>query len=411
MSKYVIIGNSAAAVGAVEAIRKNDKENEILIVTDEGYHTYSRPLISYLLLGKTTEQKMKYRKDSFYTDNNCRLMLSKKVVKIEPATKQVALDDGSLITYEKLLVTTGSSPFVPPMDGLDGVEKKFTFISLDDALALSKAIDSSSRVLIVGAGLIGLKCAEGIRKSVASIDVIDLAPRVLSSILDEEGAALVKKHLENNGLRFHLADSVKRFEGNTAHLASGAAIAFDVLVLAVGVRPNVGLVRDAGGNVARGIVVDSYCRTSLEDVYAAGDCVEAVDASTGLSKIMALLPNAYMQGECAGNNMSGTECRFDKAIPMNAIGFFGEHILSAGTYGGETYACCDGSNYKKLFYSDNKLNGYILIGNVEKAGVYTSLVREKTPLDSLDFALICERPGLMAFSKEARAKKLGGQPL
>jgi len=123
---------------------------------------------------------------------------------------------------------------------------------------------------------------------------------------------------------------------------------------------------------------------------------------------MALLPNAYMQGECAGINMAHGNSSFDKAIPMNAIGFFGLHMITAGNYVGETYTQNEGGSYKKLFYSDNKLNGYIIIGNVEKAGIYTSLIRERTPLDSIDFALVCEKPGLMAFTKEDRMVKLGG---
>ena len=107
--------------------------------------------------------------------------------------------------------------------------------------------------------------------------------------------------------------------------------------------------------------------------------------------------------------VAGGEKTFDKAIPMNAIGFFGLHILTAGNYTGNVYKgqIASNSEYKRLFYSDNKLNGYILVGNVEKAGIYTSLIRERTPLDSIDFALVCERPGLMAFTKETRKEKLG----
>jgi NAD(P)H-nitrite reductase large subunit len=137
---------------------------------------------------------------------------------------------------------------------------------------------------------------------------------------------------------------------------------------------------------------------------------------------MALLPNAYMQGECAGVNMAGGEKTFDRAIPMNAIGFFGLHMITAGNYTGDVYRGQIADNdeqrannkeqaancYKRLFYSDNKLNGYILIGDVDKAGIYTSLMRERTPLDTIDFALVCEKPGLMAFTKEDRMVKLGG---
>ncbi|MDR2357507.1 MAG: FAD-dependent oxidoreductase [Oscillospiraceae bacterium] len=421
--KYVIIGNSAAGVGAVEAIRKNDVGGRITIITDEPHHTYSRPLISYLLLGKTTRERMKYRGDGFYTEYGCELLRQKRVTAIDLADKSVRCSDGDVIPYDKLLVATGSSPLVPPMEGLEQVKNKYTFSSLDDALALEGALAPNSRVLIIGAGLIGLKCAEGIRARVGSVTVVDLAPKALSSILDDEASARAREHLEQNGLRFYLGDSVKTFDGDTASLRSGARVEFDILVLAVGVRPNTALLGDVGGDVGRGITVNEYMETSIPDIYAAGDCTQSVDISAGDIKVMALLPNAYMQGECAGFNMSGIRYPFDKAIPCNAIGFFGMHIITAGSYTGETYFEADGENYKKLFYSDNRLRGFILMGPkpghgsgpsgarpaYEKAGIYTSLIRERTPLDTIDFGLICKTPGLMAFSKKTREQKLGGE--
>ncbi len=405
--KYVIIGNSAAAVGAVEGIRKNDKEGEITIISSEGYHTYSRPLISYLLLGKTTEEKMKYRAEDFYVKNNCKLLLNTTVTKIAPAEQKVMLDTGSFLSYDKLLVATGSSPVVFPIEGLDTVKHKFTFMSLDDAKALEASLTENARVLILGAGLIGLKCCEAISKKVKCI-CVDLSSRVLSSILDDESSAIIKKHLEDHGVEFHLNTKVKAFKENEALLEDGTIIAFDVLVLATGVRPNSELVQQAGGKVQRGIIIDAECKTSLPNIYGAGDCCESIDASTGERKVMALLPNAYMQGECAGINMSGGKYIFDKAIPMNAIGFFGKHIITAGNYIGDVYCEQTEDSYKKLYFSDNKLNGFILVGNIDKAGIYTSLIREKTPLDSLDFELICKEPTLIAFSQVERSEKLGG---
>lgn len=406
--RYVIIGNSAAGVGTVEGIRQNDKDSEIIIISNEPYHTYSRPLISYLLLGKTTEEKMKYRSDSFYEDNKCQTILSKNVVDIDVDQKRVILDDETDVYYDKLMVATGSRPFVPPMNGLDSVVSKFTFSSLEDAKELDCNLNPKSNVLIIGAGLIGLKCAEGIKNHVGSIKIVDLAPNVLSSILDDDASSLVKEYLEKNGLEFFLNDSVSEFKSDQAILSSGKTIDFDVLVLAVGVRPNIELFKNIGAKVGKGVFVNNQMETTVPDIYAAGDCTESMDVSSGDIKIMALLPNAYMQGECAGLNMSGAVTYFDKAIPMNAIGFFGLHIITAGNYKGSIYFEREGNNYKKIFYEDNCLKGYILIGNIEKAGIYTSLIREKTPLDTIDFNLICEKPGLMAFSKDARAKKLGG---
>jgi NAD(P)H-nitrite reductase large subunit len=412
-SKYVIIGNSAAAIGAVEGIRQIDRQGEITLITDEPHHTYSRPLISYYLLGKVTEESIKYRRDDFYEENNVKFIYA-LAVSIDAAKQQVILNDGSLVAYEKLLVAAGSSPFVPPFEGLETVDNKHTFMSYGDARGLQEALGPDKEVLIIGAGLIGLKCAEGILQRVKRITVIDLAPRVLSSILDDDGARLVQEHLEGKGIGFKLACSVKTFEGHTATLDTGEKIDFDVLVLAVGVRPNTALLKDIA-QIDRGIVINAKSETTAPDIYAAGDCTQTTDVSSGQSKIMALLPNAYIQGECAGINMAlGTVGdaaggkRFDKAIPMNAIGFLGLHIITAGNYMGDVYAEDEVGAYKRLFYSDNRLNGYILIGNVEKAGIYTSLIRERTPLDTIDFALVCEKPGLMAFTIEDRRAKLGG---
>lgn len=405
---YVIVGNSTAAVGCVEGIRSVDQEGKITLLSQEPYHTYSRPLISYLLEGKTDLERMKYRPDSFYEEMGCDAKLGVTVTEISPEEHQVKLSTGEEIPYDKLLVATGSTPFVPSMEGLETVEQKFTFLSLDDAKALEQALTPESRVFILGAGLIGLKCAEGIADRVASIQVADLADRVLPSILDEEGAKRVQAYLEQKGLEFFLGDSVARFEGNTALLQSGKTLSFDVLVVAVGVRPNVSLVKEAGGKVNRGIVADNRGLTTLPDVYAAGDCCESLDITTGEHRVLALLPNAYLQGECAGKNMAGEEASFDSALPMNAIGFFGLHLITAGSYRGEKISEETEDCYKVFFVEDDLLKGYILVGDcLENAGVYTALIREKTPLSSVDFELLRQKPQFMAFSAEKRREMFG----
>ncbi|MBC8545776.1 NAD(P)/FAD-dependent oxidoreductase [Clostridiaceae bacterium NSJ-31] len=407
--KYIIIGNSAAAVGCIEGIRRQDADSPVTVISAERYHTYSRPLISYLLAGKTTERKMKYRPESFYSDNRCKLIAGKTVISIQPDKKTVTLSDGKSLDYDKLLVATGSTPFVPPIAGLDSVTRKTTFLSLDDAKGLEQSIAKDCRVLILGAGLIGLKCAEGINKRVQSVTVVDMADRILPSILDQAGAAMVKSHMEKKGIQFLLSDSVQEFRGDLAILKSGKKIPFDLLVIAVGVRSNTALVANAGGEVGRGIAVNDRCETSLPDVYAAGDCTECKEVTSGERRVLALLPNAYMQGECAGVNMAGGSAHYDKAIAMNAIGFFGLHILTAGSYEGEDYITKSAGVYKRLFCKDNRLCGYILIGDVARAGIYTQMIKDRTPLDTVDFELIKEKPQLMAFSRARRKEMLGGE--
>ena len=413
MNQYVIIGNGVAAISCVEGIRSVDSDGKIIIISEEKHPTYCRPLISYYLEEKTDLERMKYRDDSFYKKTGCEVLYGRKAVKIDSSVKSVLLDDGTQIAYTSLCVAAGSSPFVPPFTGLDTVENKFSFMTLDDTLALEAAVNKDSRVLIIGAGLIGLKCAEGLAARVADITVCDLADRVLSSILDNECAAIVQKHLEKHGINFLLGDSAASFNGTVATMKSGKTVEFDVLVLAVGVRANTSLVSEIGGEVNRGIVVNTRMETSVPDIYAAGDCTEGNDISFGQNRVLALLPNANLQGRCAGINMAGGEAVFDKAIPMNSIGFFGLHIMTAGSYfkedeGGELYEEKTPDSYKKLFMRDGYLTGFILIGETGRAGIYTSLIREKTPLSTINFEILKKNATSAAFSSEKRKQKFGG---
>ena len=408
MKQYIIIGNGVAAVGCIKGIRCLDKESKITVISEENHPVYCRPLISYYLENKTDLERINYRSADFYENMGCDVFYSKKVIRIDADSKKIVLDDGTKLPYTEVCVATGSAPFVPPFEGLDTVEKKFSFMTLDDALALEKAIDKNNKVLIVGAGLIGLKCAEGLHNRVASITVCDLADRVLSSILDTDCAAIVHKHLEANGIQFMLGDTAVQFENNLAHMKSGKTVKFDTLVLAVGVRANTALLKEIGGEVNRGILINDRMETSIANVYAAGDCTEGNDISLGQKRVLALLPNAYMQGHTAGVNMAGGNNVFDKAIPMNSIGFFGLHIMTAGTYDGEMYEEKTDGTLKRLFVQDGLLKGFILIGKTERAGIYTSLIREKTPLDTIDFDTMKKVATSVAFSPENRRKKFGG---
>ena len=186
-----------------------------------------------------------------------KLMLGETATEINTADKQVVLKSGKNVEYDKLLVATGSRPFVPKMDGIDKVKKVFNFMTYDDMLALESVLAKDKSVLVVGAGLIGLKCVEGILERVRSVTVVDLADRVLPSVLDSEGAAFVQNKLQERGIKFVLGDRVTEFAEKYAKLKSGMEIPFDILVIAVGVVPNAELVKDAGGDCNRGIVIDA----------------------------------------------------------------------------------------------------------------------------------------------------------
>lgn len=411
MKRYVIIGNGPAAVSCIDGIRSIDTEGSVTVISKEPHPAYFRPLISYYLEGKSKADKIYCRDEDFYEKQHCE-MITGEAAAIDTENKTVGLKNGESIPYDRLCICSGSSPFVPPMQGLDTVEKKFTFLTIDDSFALEQAVDENSRVLIIGAGLIGLKCAEGLRDRAQSVTVCDLAPRVLSSILDDECAAMVQRHLESCGIGFSLANTAECFDGNTARMKDGSVINFDVLVLALGVRPNIGFFKDAGGDCGRAIIVDNAMQTSMENIYAAGDCVEQYDITFGDKRIMALLPNANLGGYTAGVNMAGGEALFDNAVPMNSIGFWGLHIMTAGCYSGDGNARMiveKGENtVKRFFIRDNKLIGFILIGDIKSAGIYTNLLRNQTDLSEVDFDALIKNPNLLPFGEFYRRKKLRG---
>ena len=398
MNEYVIIGNGVAAAGCIEGIRSADADGRITVISKETHPVYCRPLISYYLEGKTDLARMPYRDADFYEKNGCRVLYGRTAEQADAENRTVTLDDGTVLPYTSLCIATGSAPFVPPIAGLDTVPVACTFMTLDDALALEQATQTPKRVLIIGAGLIGLKCAEGLHGRAASITVCDLADHVLPSILDADSASVLQTHLEQSGIRFRLSDTVAQFDGQSAHMRSGETVEFDVLVLAVGVRANTALAKDCGCETNRGILVRDSMETTVSGVYAAGDCTEGTDISTGQKRVLAILPNAYMQGFTAGVNMAGGDAAFDNAIPMNAIGFFGLHTMTAGTYEGEVYTEETETSRKKLYTKDGLLKGFILIGDTTRAGLYTALIRYKTPLDSIDFEKMRKVATFTAFS-------------
>lgn len=409
--RYVIIGGGPAAVSCVDGIRSRDREGSVTIISKEAHPAYFRPLISYYLEGKSRKDNIYCRPGDFYQKNHVQTILGEAAA-IDKEQKIAVLKSGEAIPYDKLCICSGSSPFVPPMTGLDSVDKKFTFLTIDDAFAIEQAVDHNSRVLIIGAGLIGLKCAEGLRDRVKSVTVCDLAPRVLSSILDDECAAIVQRHLEGCGIAFSLGNTADHFDGSTAYMKDGSAIGFDALILALGVRPNIGFFKDAGGACNRAILVDNNMQTSIGDIYAAGDCVEQEDITFGAKRVMALLPNAKIGGYTAGVNMAGGEQLFDNALPMNSIGFWGLHMMTAGTYandgGARVIELKTEGGLKRFFIKDQTLIGFMIIGDVKSAGIYTNLIRRQINLSGLDMDALIKDANLFPFGEITRRKMLGG---
>ena len=422
--RYVIIGNSAAAVGAIEAIRRCDAENPITVVADEPHHVYSRPLISYLLGGMVDEGRMDYRPRDFYTRYRVETMLGVEVTQVSPQEWSLALAGGGTLTYDRLLIATGGRPFVPPVPGVD-LEGVFTFTRLDDARSIARYIEryGARTALVVGGGLIGLKTAEALMARGLRVTIVELADRILSMTFDHTASKLAESLLRRAGADVRTGLTVKEIvekKGRVDHavLQDGERVECDLVVFAIGVRPNVGLIPpEAGIQVSRGIVTDRRMQTSVPGVYAAGDCAEGYDLLLGENRPIAIWPNAYRQGYVAGCNMAGVEREDEGGLPMNSVEVCGVPTISVGLTGppdGDGYEIMERYDretpaYKRLVLRDNRLVGAICIGVVDRAGIYTGLIRDRVDVTPFKDYLLAGNFGLISLPREYRKHLVVGE--
>ncbi len=392
MSGHVIIGNSYCAVAAIEAIREAGDNSRVTVVTDEPYIAYSRPLISYYLSGKVAEDKMFYRNESFYQENSVDLILSDAAISLEPAKKEIELASGKRIAYDNLLISTGGKPFVPPMKGLEA-KNIFTFTTWGDAKGLKDLAKKGSKAVVIGGGLIGLKASEGLNNIGAEVTIVELGERLLALALDETSGDMVSRRLAEAGIKAITSHTVTEIladkEGcvRGVLLDDGRELACEILVIAIGVRPNVEPFKESGLAIDRGIVVDEYMRTNLDGVYAAGDVVQAYDSLNDRPSVIAIVPLAFEQGRIAGLNMAGIKRPYKGGMIMNSVEVYGLPVMTMGlTLGGEGYessAYNEGGIYRKLIFEGDKLVGAILVGDVRYGGVLTSFIRAKKDISKI----------------------------
>jgi len=424
--KYVIIGNSAAGIGTVEGIRKVDPEGAVTVISGEPYHSYSRPLISYFLAGKVKAENMYYREADFYEKMKVELRLGIQAETVLPAEKAVVLSSGETVPYDKLMLATGGKPIIPEMPGLK-LRGVFSFLKWDDVKDIGEYLQENSKVVIIGAGLIGLKAAEGIAGRKAEVTVVELANRVLSSILDEEAAGMVQQSLEEKGIRFYLNNTVTEIKGDGdgmgagqgkvqgVVLKDGTSLDCDAVILAIGVFPNKDLAARAGLAVNRGIVVNEFMNTSDADIYAAGDASEGFDILYQTKRVIPILPNAYKQGFVAGQNMAGKAERYAGGFAMNSIGFFGLPMITAGIIkpeGSEFTELIKSDPakkiYRKMVLRNGKLVGFIALNEVDRAGILTGLMEKAVDVGSFQEELLRQDFGYAYLPKEYRLEQLLG---
>lgn len=428
---YVIVGNSAAGVTAAEYIRANDAQGSIIVISQEPYAAYGRPLISYLVEGKTTEDNIGFKPADFYRTYEIEALLGPEyeAVGLDGEGHTVTLRNGEVITYGKCLIATGSIPFMPPIKGLEGKSNVFPFLTLDDAKkAWSAAVEATdrahaagrtSRVIVIGGGLIGLKAAEALSHHVDDTVVLELAPRILPAVLDGEGSVILSDLLRDRGITCLPGTSAAELLGDGdsvtgALLTNGDELSCDLVIAAVGVRPNTALAAAAGAEEERGLVCGTDLQTSLPDVYAAGDVTQVTDVLDGARRPLALWPNAIRQGKTAGLFMTGSPAAepFEGNFAVNAVDFFDISLLTGGVInppedgGYEVQVLTEGAVYAKFVMKDDRLVGYILLNRPSNAGIYTAIIEQRIPLSELSHDLFEDVPVNLDFPADVRWARL-----
>jgi NAD(P)H-nitrite reductase large subunit len=411
MPKYVIVGASAAGIGAVEAIREVDQTGSIAIISEEPCPQYSRPMISDFVSGRADFHKMKCRTDEFWKENNVEALTGKKATVLNLNEKTVQLESGEKVAYEKLLLATGGKPFVPKMEGSDK-DGVFTFTTIADAQRLAAKIDSinAKAAVVIGAGLIGISVTEALMKRGLKVTMVELQEKILSLLLDAKASDLVEGVVKKAGVDIVTGQSVQKILGKPGNdgvvggviLTKGNQIPCDLIIVAIGVVPRTELVTGTAVKTNRGIVVDNTMQTNVPDVYASGDVAEAYDFIMNQNRLLPLWPLAVLEGQVAGYNMAGKKIMYMGGTNMSSLKYFGIPIVSIGLANPkedpalEVLVKNDAEHnvYKKLVLKNNVIVGLTLVNCIERAGVLFYLMKNTINVKKFKQKLLADDFGL-----------------
>ena len=381
----VIVGNGVAGVTAAGIIKDKKPETQVSIYTDENNYYYPRPLLYEVLSGEAEPRDITLFSEEWYQKKGITVQLGKKVMSIDLKQKELILEDQTRVSYDKLLLANGGHAFLPP---IKGSEKKgvFTLRTITDALTIKEFAKKSKKAIVVGGGLLGLEFASSLNKLGQQVTIIELFSRLLPKQLDTDGATILKKRIESQGININLrAETVEILGGNTVTgimLENGETIHGDLVLVSAGMRSNTELAAEAGIKVNRGVVIDEHLRTSADDVYAVGDVAEYNGTVYGI------IPAAIEQASIAAANILGDEqASYTGTVPSTTLKIVGIDLTSMGLVNPEesTYEEIKKTDetkgiYKKLVLDKGKIVGAIILGDKKGVTSIRRLITQETDI-------------------------------
>ena len=385
--RLVVIGNGMAGVAAVEHLLSKRQDMDITIFGSEPYTNYNRVLLSSVLSGEVDQSEIILNPQKWYEKNGIELHLGASVKKINKKEKFAITTEGDIYPFDKLLIATGSSAFIPPIKGIQNRgnlnQGVFTFRNLDDAKSMISWAQRCRKAIVIGGGLLGLEAARGLIRQGVEVTVVHLMDRLMDMQLDAAAAQILKKEITKLGIQVLLKHSAKEIivDGHVKGLrfTNGDAHEADMIVIAAGIRPNIQLAKEAGLAVNSGIVVDDYLQTSSKNIYAVGECAEH------MGKVYGIVAPLMEQAKIAANAISGdyTLC-YKGSVVSTKLKVAGIPLASIGNIH-EDGAGCEAivysdpgaSLYKKAVIQGGRVVGAILLGDLGEYNRFFEYIKNK----------------------------------
>ncbi len=391
MTNYLVIGNGVAGTTAAEQIRLQDRTGTITLITEEDLPFYYRIRLPEFISGEVSEERLLAKRPEWYREQRITLLTQCRASGLDPHTRTVTTATGKSLTYDRLLLATGSHSFVPPIAGaeLPGV---FTLRDIADARAMRAHAAIAQRVVVIGGGLLGLETGQALRKLGKEVMVVEFLPRLLPRQLDAAGAAILQEIMVRDlGFSFRIAARTSAITGaervSGVALAGGETLPCDMVIVAAGVRPNLELAVAAGVTVDKGICVNERMETSMAGIFAAGDVAEfAGQPPSGI------WPTAQQQGKVAGLAMAGGVASYGGTTMANKLKVVGVDLAAVGDIDAdhchEAKVTATATTYRKIVMDDKRIIGCILLGNTADYGKLTNAIGERIELHLLDPGLL-----------------------
>jgi len=383
--RQVIVGNSAAGINAIRAIRESNHPCDIVLVSAENCNAYAPVLITHYLAGEIPREQMFIVDSHFYKENEVETIFGDKAVGLEPSKQIVHLESGRKVTYDNLLIATGVSPKSLPGEAIKAGNVVSVW-TLQDAEKLSELAKRGREVIVIGGGLIGLQVADALCKDGVQLTILESLEQILSRNADADCAKIIQYEMESRGVSTLCSVNVTEIE-NTGEKAvvildSDQALAADIVIINIGVEANIGWSQGSGIRINRGVLVDEFMRATFGNIFAAGDVTEVRNVITGQADVLPGWGAACIQGRVAGANMVGQSETYPGGLMENIATLFGLPLATVGSvtptdgYCTEEIQLSDHQRriYRKILLSGNRIIGAILLGMAEDAGVLRNLI-------------------------------------